>query len=471
MTQPPESRRGAADDNPDSPRWRGAPSLRSVEGDGPAEEAAAARPRRGAAARPDAQSQDPEARPERRNPRPDAARPDAPRPETPRPAPARQPKTVAAPTRFRPPARKAGLARRHVLVAFSFLLLVVAPAVLSGLYLWTRAQDQYASYGGFSVRSESGPQPTDLLGGLIGMSSNSTSDTEILYKYINSRELVSRIDAQLDLRAIWSKAPNDPVFNYRGSGSVEDLLENWQRKVKVFIDDGMIDIRVLAFEPQDAQAIGRAIFAASSDKINELNDVARGDSIRYARADLDEAVERLKDARQAMTAFRNRHQIVDPSVDVQGQAGVLTSLQQQLADALIQQGLLRSNQVQEGDARLEQAGKRVAVIEQQIDEQRRKFGSETSEGEQLSEVVGQYEGLAVDRQFAETAYIAALAAYDTARAEAERKTRYLGAYQEPTLAQGPEYPERFGWLVLIGVGLLLVWMIGVLIYYSLRDRR
>ena len=85
--------------------------------------------------------------------------------------------------------------------------------------------------------------------------------------------------------------------------------------------------------------------------------------------------------------------------------------------------------------------------------------------------MGQYESLSIDRQFAEQTYTAALAAYDTARAEANRQSRYLAAYVKPTLAQEAEYPERAKLLLILGGFLMLLWVIGVLIYYSLRDRR
>jgi len=373
----------------------------------------------------------------------------------------------------RPPARKARLARRHIGIVLTFLLMVIAPVAVSGWYLYTRAADQYASFLGFSVRSESGPTSSDLLGGLtslVGMTSSSSSDTDILYKFIQSRDLVERVNARLDLAEIWSKAPNDPIFAFSGNSSLEDLLGEWERKVSVYYDDGMIDLRVKAFAPEDARDIAQAIFDESTLLINQLNDIAREDALRYSRTELAESLERLKEARQAVTEFRNRHQLVDPTADVQGQVGVVTSLQQQLAEQLVSLGMLQAN-AQPNDPRIEQTQLRINVIRDQILAERQKFGSETATGEVLSEVVGRYESLSVDREFAERTYTAALAAYDTARGEAARQSRYLAAYIKPTLAQEAEYPERAKLMLIIGGFLMVTWVIGVLIFYSLRDRR
>ena len=373
----------------------------------------------------------------------------------------------------RPVAHHARLKSRHLAIGLSFLLLVVAPVVVSAWYLYTRAADQYASFLGFSVRSESGPTSTELLGGLgslVGASNSSGSDTDILYKFIQSRDLVERVNQRIDLRAVWSKPEHDSIFRFNGNDSLEDLLAEWERKVRVYYDNGMIDLRVLAFDPADSRDIAQAVLDEGTLLINQLNDVSREDTLRYARSELDDALARLKSARQAVTEFRNRHQLVDPSADVQGQVGVVTSLQQQLAEQLVSLGMLQAN-AQASDPRIEQTQLRIDVIRGQIEAERQKFGSENDSTEVLSDIVGQYESLSIDRQFAEQTYTAALAAYDTARAEATRQSRYLAAYVKPTLAQEAEYPERAKLLIILGGFLMLIWIIGVLIYYSLRDRR
>ena len=112
----------------------------------------------------------------------------------------------------RPVARHARFQTRHLSIALSFLLFVVAPVAVSAWYLYARAADQYASFLGFSVRSEGGTsQALDLLGGITGLSENSTSDPDILYKFLTSAELVENVDARLDLKTIWSRAQEDPL--------------------------------------------------------------------------------------------------------------------------------------------------------------------------------------------------------------------------------------------------------------------
>ena len=60
---------------------------------------------------------------------------------------------------------------------------------------------------------------------------------------------------------------------------------------------------------------------------------------------------------------------------------------------------------------------------------------------------------------------------DQALAEARRKSRYLAAYIRPTLAEASKYPKTIELLAITGFVLMAIWGIGVLIYYSVRDRR
>lgn len=396
------------------------------------------------------------------------------------PGPSQAPSTPRAPEPPVPPAR---LKRRHWVVAASFVLMVLLPVTASAWYLWTRAVDRYVSYIAFSVRTEETSSAFELLGGMAELSGSSSKDTDILYQFIQSQELVARIDDAIDLRAIWSKPgygwDEDPVFAYHPPGTIEDLTEYWNDMVSVYSDNGtgLLDLEVQAFTPEDAHLIAERIYAESSDMINELSAIARSDATRYAREELDQTIVTLKESREALTRFRNRTQIVDPTASIQGQMGLISSLQAQLAQTLIDLDLLREN-VSENDPRIQQGERRVLAIERRIEEERRKLGigtasadGEAAPGSAFADLVGEYERLAVDREVAERSYTSALSTYESAIAEARRQSRYLAAHVKPTLAQAAVEPKRQTLVALIGIFCFLGWAMLVLTLTALRDRR
>lgn len=382
---------------------------------------------------------------------------------------------------IRPVAAPAHMRKRHYGMLLSFALFVLLPVGLSGAYLYTRAADQYASTMAFTVRSEEvKSSASDLLGGLgaglAGVSSGEIgADSDILYEFMQSPDIVRRIDELLDLHSMFSRPHDtDPVFAFAPGGTIEDLTEYWSNMVQIEYDtvSHLMQVRVLAFAPEDARAIAENVFSESSRMINELSDIARADKTRYAQEDLDIALERLKKAREAVTQFRLQNQIVDVQADIASQMGLLAGLQTQQTAAMIELDLL-SDSARPGDPRLDQAQRRLAVIEERIAEERRKFGSGEAGDEDNSygNKVSEYERIAVDREFAERTYVSALSAFDTAKAEASRQSRYLAAYITPTLAQKAEYPQRF--MIITGIALfsLLIWIVGSLIFYALRERR
>lgn len=369
-----------------------------------------------------------------------------------------------------PVAQPSRMRARHWGLAFVFLVLVALPLAVVGAYLWTRSVDQYASVVGFTVRQEDGASnllPTELTG-LLGGSSGS-SDTDILYEFIQSQSLVAGIDRALDLRGLYA-APHgtDPVFALGPDASIEDLTEYWQRMVRLSYDQstGLMELRVLAFDAASAQAVAQAIVDESQRLINDLNATARSDTLRYAEEDLAAAEQRLRDAREALVLFRTRTQIVDPETDAEGQTSLINILQQQLAQALIDYDLLLQT-TSASDPRVTQAISRIEAIRSRIEEER----EASVTGEDYPRLLADYESLVVDREFAEESYRAARAALDQARAAASRQTRYLAAYVPPTLPQTAEYPRRLMLFGLAALFLFLSWAILTLIYYSIRDTR
>ncbi|MCB1351944.1 MAG: hypothetical protein KDK03_04330 [Rhodobacteraceae bacterium] len=361
---------------------------------------------------------------------------------------------------------------RHRALIASFVLIVLLPAIAATAYLHLRAADQYHSVTDFSIRSEEqGSAAAGLLGAITQINTGTASDADIIFEYIRSQKMVEDIDARLDLRRIYNKAEGDPVFTLGSNATIERLLDYWNRMVEVSYEasTGIIHVRANAFTPEDARAIAAAILAESGKVVNKLSEQARDDAVRFARDELAEAEAHLREVRKRMADFRRINRIVDPSADIAGQMGLLNALQQELAQALVDRDVLLSYAA-EDDQRVIQANRRISAITDQIETERTNLGVGGKEGE-VPEIVGTYEELLVDTEFANTAYTQTLAALAAARAEARRQSRYLAPHVRPTLAESSLYPRRNLLSGLITLFLLLGWGVGMLIYYNVRDNR
>lgn len=388
---------------------------------------------------------------------------DAPEPE---PQPAKQP---AEPGRAR-------FRARHWILLITFILFVVIPGALGVGYLYTRAADQFHSTVGFSVHSEEAGSPLDILGSITQSGKSSASDADVLYEYIRSQQMVEEVARELDLVTMFNRPDNDPVFILGDNPTIEDLHWYWEWMVSVAYDGGtgIIEVEARAFTPEDAHAIAQVIVSRSTALINALSQEARDDAIRFAEEDLRRAEDRLREIRRELRAFRNKEQIIDPTASVEQQMGLLTALQTQLAEALVNRNVLLGY-TSEGDSRVRKLDDEITEIERLITVERAKLGAGSTDGsvgaERMAEVVGTFEELVMDREFAEQAYAAVLASFEDARAEARRQHRYLATHVGPTQADEALFPRR--WLIgpAYVLFLLTTWLITMLIILNVRDSR
>ncbi len=361
---------------------------------------------------------------------------------------------------------------RHYGVLLSMCLMVLAPIGLAAWYLWTHAADQYESRVGFTVRAEGQAVAPDLFGGLLGSSGGSTSeDMSILSAYIISQEMVELLDAKLDLRAKFSVPTEDPIYAYDPKGTIEDLVTYWQRMVVVDhnTSSGLMELTVYAFSAQDAQEISAAVLDQSGKVINNLSAIAREDSTRYARENLENARARANASRAALAAFRVKNKVADPAVAVASQMGVVSSLQHDLASALVELDLIRAAS-KANDPRIVQLERRITIIEGRIEQERSNVGI-GADGAGFAELLSEYESLTVETTFAEQTYLAARAGFDSAMSSAAQQSRYLASFVLPTRAEASTAPDRPMATLIIGLIAFFIWASVVLIYYALRDRR
>lgn len=377
-----------------------------------------------------------------------------------------QPANIAGPAQMRP---------RHYRIGLSFLVVVIVPFIICAGYLWQFAKDQYIANLSFSVRTENTQSAIDILGGMSSMlgGSGAGNDPEIIKQFISSADMVNYIEQKEQVSKIFAAGwPQDFIFAYDPAGTLEDLHKYWQRNVYISIDDGLISLSVRSYDAQRSRDIALSVFEASQQLVNKLSQEAREDATRFTREDLSRAEDRLRTAREAMTQFRLQTKIVDPMATLQAEIGILSSLQAQLAEELVQKELL-SKTSSDRDPRITDLNRKVEALRTQIEIERRKFAqdSENSNGQDYATLFSEFESLSAEREFAEEAYRAAAVAHDVALTDAKMTSRYLAMHVKPTVPQKSLFPDRPIQLVVIGVFLVLFWSIGLLIYYSIRDRR
>ena len=205
--------------------------------------------------------------------------------------------------------------RRRMLVGLG--LFCVTPAILTFLYMLLLASPRYASK--FEVTYQTyQPQQTlsaGLVQGVFGSSTGSSVDlSQILYEYIRSPSILTKLDHDVKLRQHYSD-PKLDVFSRLGKNASWGTFLNYYRSHTVVSEGqgGYLTVTVSAFNPRYTTQIANAIVADCDVMIDNLTLRARQDEVRSAQSIVDQAQQQVQTARAAITTYQNGHSDLDPA--------------------------------------------------------------------------------------------------------------------------------------------------------------
>ncbi|MFC7692593.1 polysaccharide biosynthesis/export family protein [Paeniroseomonas aquatica] len=179
------------------------------------------------------------------------------------------------------------------------------------------------------------------------------------------------------------------------------------------------------------------MLALSESMVNRLNERLQQDGLRVAREELERAEARLTAAQLAMTESRERERAVDPTRSAVVAVENIGRLEGALAQARAEMG--EASRFARGDnPRVMQLRNRIEALSAQVAEERKRTSANESG---LSQQVGEFERLALDRELARAQLSSATASLEKARVDAQRQQLFLLRIVEPNLAEYARYPK------------------------------
>jgi capsular polysaccharide transport system permease protein len=400
-----------------------------------------------------------------------------PRPSTP-PAtagalPAPVPGDPPIPAAGVPPApRDAAPARPISLTFLSFLIIVVLPSALAGVYYLLIAADQYLAEFRFGLRSFE-PVRADNMMLLAGNAApyQATLDSYALAQYIGSRAIVDDLGRKLDLRRIFASPAADWPARLHLPVTAEALVFYWQRQVDAFFDptNGTIVVRARAFTATEALALAQGILASAERLVNALSARARRDALKNAQSEVSAAERRLSAALARLRAYRDREGLIDPHKAADANAALADRLRDELVRARTQLSTLKQFMSADAPAVKVLEARIASLTAQQVTVLGETTETATTRDQTLSRVLGSYEELETERRFAETSYSHALEGLDRARIDADRQQVYVADFVPPSLPEEALYPRRWRSLGIVFFAAFVIWAIGSLTVRSVRD--
>ncbi len=377
--------------------------------------------------------------------------------------------------------------RRNRSTLWSFLLAVVLPTVLLGGYYYLVAEDEYFAEFRFSVTqgnpvlpgSSSGaigsPAGGSGLSVLLGAPGGSGAAPQnfIVTDYLTSPQVIEDLQKHIDLRSLYAR-PQINVFQRFDTGQPN---EAFARYFKNFIHadydqvTGLAVATVRAFTAADAKLIGQTLVELSEELVNSINTRAYRDAIRSAEAEVQTAQARMKEINIELLQFRNKEGVINPDNSV---VATNIQLEQQLQNSLVN---LQTQLGAQGQSNMDtQDGPAAKLLRAQIASTRQQLAAvghqiahNSKDSAGLAQVVGKYEELSLDQQFAQSMVLQTMQALDLARANAVAQHLYIVPYVTPVLPQSATYPKRALNTLLGGLAFFGIWLASLLTFRTIQD--
>ncbi|MCW2396660.1 MULTISPECIES: capsule biosynthesis protein [unclassified Sphingobium] len=351
-----------------------------------------------------------------------------------------------------------------------FLLMVALPTLLAALYYGLIASDIFISESRFVIKSpDQKRSQMSTLANLMqttGISGGQAQTSEVL-TFVHSRDALQALEKKIDIRDKYSTPQADFISRFPSpfaDNSFENLFKYYSQVVDARIDmeTGTATIKVEAFTPQDAYVINRELLDLSEALVNRLNSRVQSKGIIEAQKQVELATQRAKNARIALSQFRNTQELIDPAKQA---GGVL-----EIANTMIGQRAALQAQL-DSMARLTPNNPSIPAIRSRINAISVQIASQDSRvvgnSSGIASKLGGYEDLLVEQEFATDSLTAANAALVQARAESQRQQFYLERIVDPNIPDKPLLPKRFlnvlivfaaalclyfiAWMIMIGV--------------------
>ncbi len=364
-----------------------------------------------------------------------------------------------------------------------FVIFVVAAAVILGIYYFFLAAPLYVSEASFSIRGRDAPSAGASLlasiggamgggGGGGGASAGPTNtDTAELQTYVQSYEMANKLDQEYRLRDIYSQPRLDFLNWLPKSASRDRYLQFYRKMVKISLDHDtdLINVKVKAFDPKTAQVIAGAILRHSADYLNELSATIRKDTLRTSELELQDAENKVRQARLTMTNYRASTSTLDPVSSAAAISGGINGMRQEVLEAKAElTGLLSYNQP--GSAAVAQTEARIRGLEAQIAAQEGRIANTTA-NDSIAERLKTFEGLQIASDYADRQLVAALGAYDAARTLANQRERFVVPAVPPNLPDEPTEPHRLAAFLEAMLVLIAIYGIVALAIAGVRDHQ
>ncbi|MCB5409339.1 capsule biosynthesis protein [Pseudogemmobacter sp. CC-YST710] len=359
--------------------------------------------------------------------------------------------------------------RKLSLLFMRLFMFVLLPTLFTGWYFASVATRQYGTKSEFAVQMAESPMAAGGMGGLLQGTSMATSQDSIAVQgYLQSREAMQRLEADVGFRRYFTGDNIDPVLRLAPDAAFDAGYKLYRSHLKISYDpsEGIIRMEVIAPDPEISVKWSEQLISYAEGQVDQLTQRLRADAMRGARESYVEAEAAVVAAQERVVALQERFKILSSEAELSLLTQQISALDTQLIQEKLALAQMEGNATP-NPARIEPVRRRITILENEISLLRKRLTEGEDGSTSLAQIQGQLLVAQADVETRQMILAQSLQAMENSRIEANRQTRYLSTSVSPIAPDLPSYPKVFEntlvtMLILLGIYLMISMTVAIL---------
>lgn len=296
-------------------------------------------------------------------------------------------------------------------------------------------------------------------------------DPFLVVQYITSRAIVSEINKDGWLAALFRREDIDAVSRLPSDAAREDIWRYFNHRVEANIDEAsrLVTIQVRTFSPEDSAELARRIVQASEKLVNDIRTRRINDTIARADEELRNTEGRYLRALAAVRALRDEIGVINPREGVTALAKALLELK--VVKIALETEYQTKDAMMGPDSPVRRTLlARIAATDAEIADLEGQLTGDPERGKVVASYLVDFENRETERMLAQLQYQQAITTFDRAQADARRQGVYLAVFSPPSAAEEARYPRTWSIVLTVFIVVGALWSIGCMVLAGVRDQ-
>jgi len=345
-------------------------------------------------------------------------------------------------------------------------------------YILTIKTEKFQSNSTVIIKDLSQQQTASMIGSmLLGQNSSVMKDSKLLELYINSMEMFLVLNKEHNLSKYYSnkqidfiqRLSKDAFFSFNTVNN-ENILTAYKKDVSLRYDEpsSTLNIAYLHADPLMAQKIVQDIIKYSSQTLNRFEKENASVALSALLSQEQENKILFADSIKKLIVYQNKHNTIDPNVDVQSKSTILATLEGELVQKEVEYKS-KLSYLNKNAAEMKLIFGNLKHIKKSISKLKHEIAGNGKN--ELNKNVSNFELLKSEVDFNKERYKQTLIKLEETKVSVKQNAKNLIVVTKPTYPTTHSEPQKFKDILTLLIVLSFLYGIVTLILSILRDHK